>query len=107
MADNGGKRKGASAGGRDQSKKKKVCPPGWPTTWQSRLDTNTTGGNQTGNAGKWKTPHQQAKVLSQEATLQPGDTGIWITCARHQESKAAREIEVLFAEVCLPPPSQA
>jgi tRNA acetyltransferase TAN1 len=46
-------------------------------------------------------------VLSQEATLQPGDTGIWITCARHQESKAAREIEVLFAEVCLPPPSQA
>lgn len=39
-------------------------------------------------------------MLSQEATLQPGDTGIWVTCARHQEGKAAREIEVLFAEVC-------
>ncbi|KAK0714314.1 hypothetical protein B0T21DRAFT_387038 [Apiosordaria backusii] len=34
----------------------------------------------------------------QEANLQPGEPGIWITCARHQESKAAREIGVLFAE---------
>ncbi|KAK4179712.1 hypothetical protein QBC36DRAFT_63471 [Triangularia setosa] len=34
----------------------------------------------------------------QESSLQAGEPGIWITCARHQESKAAREIGVLFAE---------
>ncbi len=34
-----------------------------------------------------------------DAVPQPGDTGIWVTCARHQENKAAREIGVLFAEV--------
>jgi len=44
-------------------------------------------------------------VLSQDANLQPGDTGIWITCARHQEAKAAREVAVLFAEVCFFHPS--
>ncbi|KAK4099927.1 hypothetical protein N658DRAFT_497911 [Parathielavia hyrcaniae] len=53
----------------------------------------------TGNAGKWTTTHQQAKiVLQKDAGLQPGDTGVWVTCARHQEGKAAREVEVLFAE---------
>ncbi|KAK4124194.1 hypothetical protein N657DRAFT_380106 [Parathielavia appendiculata] len=73
-----GKRKDApaAAAGQQRSKKKK-----------------------TGNAGKWMTPHQQAKaVLQKDAGLQPGDTGIWVTCARHQEGKAAREVEVLFAE---------
>ncbi|KAK0669743.1 hypothetical protein QBC41DRAFT_319164 [Cercophora samala] len=34
----------------------------------------------------------------QESSLQAGEPGIWVTCARHQESKAAREIGVLFAE---------
>jgi hypothetical protein len=38
-----------------------------------------------------------------DAAPQPGDTGIWVTCARHQEGKAAREIGVLFAEVCVMP----
>ncbi|KAL2115012.1 hypothetical protein VTJ04DRAFT_10675 [Mycothermus thermophilus] len=53
----------------------------------------------TGNAGKWKTPHQLAKLQQhQDATLQPGDAGIWVTCARHQEGKAMREVEVLFSE---------
>ncbi|KAK4236941.1 tRNA acetyltransferase TAN1 [Achaetomium macrosporum] len=77
MTENG-KRKDAPTGGvaQERSKKKK-----------------------TGNGGKWKTPHQQAKLaLHQDASLQPGDRGIWITCARHQEGKAAREIDVLFAE---------
>ncbi|KAK0724775.1 hypothetical protein B0H67DRAFT_114040 [Lasiosphaeris hirsuta] len=69
-----GKRKDAPAdgGGRDGSKKKK-----------------------TGNAGKWKTAHQQAK---QAGTLQAGDQGIWVTCARHQEAKASREISLVFSE---------
>jgi tRNA acetyltransferase TAN1 len=69
-----------------------------------RLTQFSSGNTQTGNAGKWKTPHQQAKskALAADASIQPGDTGIWVTCARHQEGKAAREIEVLFAEVCFP-----
>src|SRR5689334_23325544 len=54
-------------------------------------------GVQTGNAGKWKTPHHQAKQLE---ALQPGDQGIWVTCARHQEMKASREVMMLFSEVC-------
>ncbi|KAK3346250.1 hypothetical protein B0T25DRAFT_462261 [Lasiosphaeria hispida] len=69
-----GKRKDAPAGGggRDGSKKKK-----------------------TGNAGKWKTAHQQTK---QAGNLQAGDQGIWVTCARHQEAKASREINLVFSE---------
>ncbi|KAL2262336.1 hypothetical protein VTK26DRAFT_1678 [Humicola hyalothermophila] len=77
MAENG-KRKEAPTGGgaQERSKKKK-----------------------TGNAGKWRTPHQELKAaLQQDVTLQPGDTGIWISCARRQENKAAREIGVLFSE---------
>jgi hypothetical protein len=58
---------------------------------------------QTGNAGKWKTPHQLAKAAlhpdAAAAGVQPGDSGIWVTCARHQEAKAAREVGVLFDEV--------
>ncbi|KAK3305506.1 uncharacterized protein B0T15DRAFT_532526 [Chaetomium strumarium] len=77
MTENG-KRKDVPTGGSAQERSKK---------------------KKTGNAGKWKTSHQQAKLaLNQDANLQPGDTGIWITCARHQERKAAREIGVLFAE---------
>ncbi|KAH6649640.1 hypothetical protein F5144DRAFT_588304 [Chaetomium tenue] len=75
MTENG-KRKDAPGGGGDSRSKKK----------------------KTGNAGKWKTSHQQAKVLAQDSHLQPGDTGVWVTCARHQEAKAAREIGVLFSE---------
>ncbi|KAL2163690.1 hypothetical protein VTH06DRAFT_5748 [Thermothelomyces fergusii] len=75
MGENGKRKDAPGGGGEHKSKKKK-----------------------TGNGGKWKTPHQQAKELSQDAHPQPGDTGIWITCARHQEAKAAREIEVLFSE---------
>lgn len=51
---------------------------------------------QTGNAGKWKTTHQQAKQID---GLQPGDQGIWVTCARHQEMKASKEVMMLFSEV--------
>ena len=41
-----------------------------------------------------------SRVASGEGAIQPGDTGVWVTCARHQEGKAAREVGVLFAEVC-------
>ncbi|KAK0713831.1 hypothetical protein B0T26DRAFT_718592 [Lasiosphaeria miniovina] len=53
----------------------------------------------TGNSGKWRTPHHQAKAsLPNDSGFQPGDTGIWVTCARHQEARAAREVSMLFAE---------
>ncbi|KXX78542.1 tRNA acetyltransferase TAN1 [Madurella mycetomatis] len=87
------KRKAAPTGAaaHQQSKKKKAR--------LGRIYFRGSSEQQTGNSGKWKTPHHQAKAaLQQEAGVQPGEAGIWITCARHQESKAAREIGVLFAE---------
>lgn len=54
----------------------------------------------TGNSGKWKTTHQQAKMaIMKDSVPQPGDTGIWVTCARHQELKAGREVIELFNQV--------
>ncbi|KAK0648778.1 hypothetical protein B0T16DRAFT_456234 [Cercophora newfieldiana] len=69
----GGKRKDAPGGGQQSGGKKK----------------------RTGNAGKWKTPHHSGKPLD---LLQPGDQGIWVTCARHKEAKAAREVSMLFSQ---------
>lgn len=54
---------------------------------------------QTGNAGKWTTPSQANKLaLERNSVPQAGDRGIWVTCARHQENKAAREVINLFEE---------
>ncbi|KAK0610491.1 hypothetical protein B0T17DRAFT_544722 [Bombardia bombarda] len=78
MGEGGNKRKDAPAGGDGgaQGKKKK-----------------------TGNSGKWMTPHQQAKMTaSNDGMPQPGDVGIWITCARRQERRAAKEVAQLFDE---------
>jgi len=49
-----------------------------------------------GNANKWMTPHHQAKQLD---LLKPGDRGIWVTCHRHKEDRALKEISTLFSEV--------
>ncbi|KAL1844119.1 hypothetical protein VTJ49DRAFT_4971 [Mycothermus thermophilus] len=101
MTENG-KRKDAPTTGKDQqrAKKKKAGSNICVHTHHGLVGrTLTMMILQTGNAGKWKTPHQLAKMQHhQDANLQPGDTGIWVTCARHQEGKAAREIEVLFSE---------
>jgi len=35
----------------------------------------------------------------QDGNVVPGDVGIWMTCARNQEKKAAREVMDLFGEV--------
>lgn len=51
---------------------------------------------QTGNANKWMTPNHQAKQLD---SLKPGDRGIWVTCHRHKEDRALKEISTLFSEV--------
>ncbi|KAK0611161.1 hypothetical protein B0T14DRAFT_571081 [Immersiella caudata] len=68
-----GKRKDAPGGGQQNGGKKK----------------------KTGNSGKWKTPHHQGKQLD---LIQPGDQGIWVTCARHKEAKALREVSQLFSQ---------
>ncbi|KAK4452057.1 hypothetical protein QBC34DRAFT_377554 [Podospora aff. communis PSN243] len=69
----GGKRKDAPSSGQQNGGKKK----------------------KTGNSGKWKTPHHQGKQLD---LIQPGDQGIWVTCARHKEAKALREVSQLFSQ---------
>lgn len=54
---------------------------------------------QTGSGGKWTTPNQANKLaLERNSIPQIGDRGIWVTCARHQENKAAREVINLFEE---------
>ncbi|KIH89108.1 thump domain containing protein [Sporothrix brasiliensis 5110] len=50
-----------------------------------------------GNHGKWTTSHQKVKSLNVErGSVEPGDVGIWVTCARNMESRAAREMIDLF-----------
>lgn len=52
-----------------------------------------------GNDNKWKTSHQQTKEGLLEGVVSPGEMGIWVSCARSQEGKAAREIVAMFDEV--------
>lgn len=56
------------------------------------------GSKQGGNGGKWQTSHQKTKIDGRVA-IELGDVGVWVTCARNQEAKAAREVEQLFDEV--------
>lgn len=60
---------------------------------------------QGGSGGKWQTPHQQAKLASirGRGIIEPGDVGIWATCARGQEGKATVELRSLLHKVCLAP----
>ncbi|OAA54500.1 thump domain containing protein [Niveomyces insectorum RCEF 264] len=53
-----------------------------------------------GTYGRWKTPHQaQVKALHlPRGSVEPGDVGLWVTCARGMEGKAARELQMLFDE---------
>jgi tRNA acetyltransferase TAN1 len=60
-----------------------------------------------GSAGRWKTPHHQAKLshrVEMGKTLEVGDQGIWVTYARGMKTKAIREIDELCQEVSQPPP---
>ncbi|TVY26440.1 tRNA acetyltransferase [Lachnellula hyalina] len=66
---------------------------------KGRVAKRTKGGS----GGKWQTPHQQAKLASirGRGIIEPGDVGIWATCARGQEGKATVELRSLlhkFAE---------
>ncbi|KHO01096.1 THUMP domain containing protein [Metarhizium album ARSEF 1941] len=53
-----------------------------------------------GSAGRWKTPHQKAKIAEKVelgTTLAVGDQGIWVTHARGMQYKAIKE----FTELCV------
>lgn len=69
-----------------------------------RLGSDVVGidclGTKSGNAGKWKTPHHETQAASSgNINAQPGDAGVWVTCARNQENKAIRELTALLDEV--------
>ncbi|KAI9052471.1 hypothetical protein LZ554_003815 [Drepanopeziza brunnea f. sp. 'monogermtubi'] len=52
-----------------------------------------------GNGGKWQTPHQKAKIaLRGSGHIEPGNSGIWATCAKNQEGRATEELKVMFDE---------
>lgn len=57
---------------------------------------------QGGSGGKWQTPHQKAKVGTHSrghGKIEPGDIGIWATCAKGQEGRATEELKLMFEEV--------
>ncbi|KAH9210106.1 hypothetical protein DL95DRAFT_371394 [Leptodontidium sp. 2 PMI_412] len=52
-----------------------------------------------GTGGKWQTPHQKAKIASRgSGKIEPGDVGIWATCARNMEGRATEELKVMLGE---------
>ncbi|PVH89009.1 hypothetical protein DL98DRAFT_508842 [Cadophora sp. DSE1049] len=52
-----------------------------------------------GSGGKWQTPHQKAKITSRgSGKIEPGDVGIWATCAKNMEGRATEELKVMFEE---------
>ncbi|CAL3971838.1 unnamed protein product [Diplocarpon coronariae] len=52
-----------------------------------------------GSGGKWQTPHQKAKIASRgSGCIEPGNSGIWATCAKNQEGRATAELKVMFDE---------
>ena len=74
---------------------------GPPSKSQTRGLTSSKGGS----GGRWRTPHQQAKMsdrVEMGKTLEVGDQGIWVTFARGMKSKAIREITELCEEVRRP-----
>jgi hypothetical protein len=55
---------------------------------------------QGGSGGKWQTAHQQAKSAARgSGKIEPGDAGIWATCARSQERRASTELKSMLEEV--------
>lgn len=43
---------------------------------------------------------QQKKGARGGASIEPGDTGIFATCARHREANCVSELKSLLEEVC-------
>jgi hypothetical protein len=61
--------------------------------------------SQGGSSGKWQTPHQKAKYAGSRGSgrIEPGDVGIWATCAKGQERRAREELQSMFEEVSVTP----
>lgn len=55
---------------------------------------------QKGNSGKWQVPKNEGSTKPKADAIEPGDIGIWVTCPLHMKGKAAREMELLFDDVC-------
>ncbi|RDW67932.1 hypothetical protein BP6252_09328 [Coleophoma cylindrospora] len=55
-----------------------------------------------GSGGKWQTPHQKSKLEGRAETsreiIEPGDSGIWATCAKNQERRARDELQAILSE---------
>ncbi|OIW26548.1 hypothetical protein CONLIGDRAFT_634815 [Coniochaeta ligniaria NRRL 30616] len=73
------------------------------STKRKEAPTGNSGGQgkrnkRGGNDNKWKTSHQQTKEGLLEGIVSPGEMGIWVSCARSQEGKAAREVVAMFEE---------
>lgn len=47
-------------------------------------------------------PKSEAVGRPKANAIEPGDIGIWVTCALHMKGKAAREMEMLFDDVSSP-----
>jgi hypothetical protein len=58
---------------------------------------------QGGSGGKWQTPHQKAKFAASQGSgkIEPGDVGIWATCAKNQENRAREELLSMFEDVSI------
>ena len=55
---------------------------------------------QGGSGGKWQTPHQKQKSAQRGGgKIEPGDVGIWATCAKGKEGAATQELKTIFDEV--------
>ncbi|XMA13886.1 hypothetical protein WAI453_006677 [Rhynchosporium graminicola] len=62
-------------------------------------DEKGTKRSKGGSGGKWQTPHQKAKIASRgSGKIEPGDVGIWATCAKNMEGRATEELKVMFEE---------
>ncbi|KAB5518746.1 hypothetical protein GE09DRAFT_1195429 [Coniochaeta sp. 2T2.1] len=48
-----------------------------------------------GTDKKWATQSKEGLI---EGVVSPGETGVWVSCARGQEAKAAREVVAMFDE---------
>lgn len=75
--------------------------------WLHIVSIHMLTGNcfQGGSSGRWKTPHQNAKMSEKVdvgAALDVGDEGIWVTFARGMRAKAMREFKQLCEEVSGP-----
>lgn len=44
-------------------------------------------------------PKREGSERPKANSIEPGDQGIWVTCALHMKGKAAREMEMLFDHV--------